>query len=247
MMKTLKTLMSLVVLMAAFSCAKSPYVSDGYITFALNADEVVAEVTTKSSPLTDYTSLPSAANFLLEITDGTKVVWNGLVSEWDPTTKWNVGEYTVKATYGDLEDEGFEKPYFEGTQTFTVKKGETTEVKINVALGSTIIKIDCTSTFKAYYPDYTFKLVRGAAEIATFTKTETRGAFIDGYKVTLTGEVTNEVGKTKSFSLPDYTSLKPNTAYTITLDVSSVGSSAVSVTFNNTVEDTPLYDVELND
>ena len=246
-MKTFKTLMSLMVLMAAFSCSKSPAGSEGYITFALDADEVVADVATRS-PLTDYTTIPSASDFTLEITDASKaVVWSGMLSAWDPTSQWNAGEYTVKATYGSLEDEGFGKPYFEGVQKFTVKKGETTDVAVNVALGSTIIKIDCTPAFKAYYTDYSFKLERGGAEIAAFAKDETRGAFIDGYRITLTGSVKNDAGKIQTFSLPDFTALNPNTAYTVMIDVSSVGSSALSVTFDHNVADAPLYDVELND
>ena len=155
------------------------------------------------------------------------------------------GNYTVKASYGSLEEEGFDKPYFTGTQTFAVKGGETVAVSIPVALGNTIIKISCSDYFNRYYSDYTFKLTRDGAEIATFKKGETKAAFIDGYKIKIEGVLTGEL-KTYTFE-QEYTGLNEATAYTINLDAPNVGGSTITITFNNDVETVELGDYELND
>lgn len=245
-MKTFKTLVSLTVILAAFSCAKGPSVSDGYVTFAVSADEAITDVT--KGHVSDYAQLPQSTDFSLEIEDASGAsFWNGKITDWDPATVIPAGVYTVTASYGNLEDEGFGKPYFTGTESFEVKGGETAEISVPVALGNTLIRIRCSENFKNYYKDYSFVLYRGNVDIAEFVKDETRAAFFDGYKVSLRGTMRTETGAEKTFAPDEYTNLAPATIYTLELDVANIGSSAVTVTFNNTVETVELGDVELND
>lgn len=244
-MKHLKTIFSVLALIAAVSCTKSQTEGDGRVAFEVSSNQTVVDIVTRSN-VSDYTTLPSAGDFTITILDGASAqVWTGKISEWDSTTPLLAGNYTVKATYGNLEEEGFDKPFFTGTQTFAVKGGESTSVSIPVALGNTIIKINCSEYFKKYYSDYTFKLTRDGADIATFVKDETKGAFIDGYKikveVTLTGEM-----KTYTFE-KEYTGLDEATAYTINFDAPTVGGSTITISFNDTVETVELGDYELND
>ena len=244
-MKTLKSFMGLLALLAAFSCTKNTVTSGGYVSFAVSADEILADVT--KSSVADYAAVPTAAAFSLEITDASGAeFWSGNLSEWDPATMIPVGEYTAKAVYGDLEDEGFDKPFFEGSQTFTVRGAETTPVSVPVALGNTVVKVSCTDNFKNYYPERTFKLVRGTAEIATFVKDETKAAFIDGWQVQVKGSLQTETGAEKTFSA-EYKNLNPATAYTLVIDVANTGSGAVTLSFNNDVQTVDVEEVELND
>ena len=185
--------------------------------------------------------MPAAGDFTITILDeSSSQFWSGKISEWDSSTPLPAGNYTVNASYGDIEDEGFDKPYFTGTQTFAVKGGETSSVSVPVALGNTIIKVSCSEYFKKYYSDYTFKLTRGTVEIATFVKDETKGAFIDGYKIKVEGTLTGEL-KTYSFE-KEYTGLDEATAYTINFDAPNVGGSTITISFNDTVETVELGD-----
>ena len=143
------------------------------------------------------------------------------------------------------EDEGFDKPYFTGSANFTVVGAQTTAVTIKVSLANTVILISCTDNFRNYYQDYTFNLVRAGQPIASFVKGETRGAFVDGYKVSIEGSVTSAT-KTQTFE-KEYSNLNEATAYTIMFDASNVGGATITVTFNNTVETIELGDFELND
>lgn len=244
-MKHLKTIFSVLALIAAVSCTKSQTEGDGRVAFEVSSNQTVVDIVTRSN-VSDYTTLPSAGDFTLTILDGASAqVWTGKISEWDSTTPLLAGNYTVKATYGNLEEEGFDKPFFTGSQTFAVKGGESTSVSIPVALGNTIIKISCSEYFKKYYSDYTFKLTRDGADIATFVKDETKGAFIDGYKIKVEGTLTGEM-KTYTFE-QEYTGLDEATAYTINFDAPTVGGSTITISFNDTVETVELGDYELND
>ena len=243
-MKHLKTIFGVLALIAAVSCTKSQTEGNGRVAFAVSSNDVVADMT--KSNVSDYTTLPAAGDFTITILDeSSSQFWSGKISEWDSSTPLPAGNYTVNASYGDIEDEGFDKPFFTGTQTFAVKGGETSSVSVPVALGNTIIKVSCSEYFKKYYSDYTFKLTRGAAEIATFLKDETKGAFIDGYKIKVEGTLTGEL-KTYSFE-KEYTGLDEATAYTLNFDAPNVGGSTITISFNDTVETVELGDYELND
>lgn len=243
-MKHLKTFFSVLALIAAFSCTKSQTEGNGRVAFEVSSNDIVADMT--KSNVSEYTALPSAGDFTITILDESSAqFWAGKISEWDSSTPLPAGNYTVNASYGDIEDEGFDKPYFTGTQTFAVKGGETSSVSVPVALGNTIIRISCSDYFKKYYSDYTFKLTRGTAEIATFVKDETKAAFVDGYKIKVEGTLTGEL-KTYSFE-KEYTGLDEATAYTINFDAPNVGGSTITISFNDTVETVELGDYELND
>ena len=57
--------------------------------------------------------LPSKENFTITIKDASNAtVWSGLISEWgtgENPSQLKAGNYTVEATYGSLEEEGFDK------------------------------------------------------------------------------------------------------------------------------------------
>lgn len=244
-MKHLKTIMSVLILLAAFSCTKSQSAGNGQVAFEVSGDQQIADVT--RSNVSDYTTLPSSGDFTITILDASSAsVWTGKISEWDSTTQLMAGNYTVTASYGDLEVEGFDKPYFSGSASFAVAGGETTSVSIPVTLGNTVVKVSCTENFSNYYKDYTFTLTRDNVDIATFVKGETKAAFVDGYKFTLNGTLTGELDNVKTFT-KDYTNLDAATAYTFIFDVSNVGGASITVTFNDTVETIELGDYELND
>lgn len=244
-MKKLRSLIGLVALMAVASCSKSVIGTEGHVSFAVSADQHLADIT--KSNVSDFAALPVPEDFVLTVTDADGAsVWSGKSKDWDPATKIKAGEYTVKAVYGSIEEEGFDKPCFEGSATFEVKGKETTQVEIPASLANTVVKVTCSENLKNYYKDYTFALERNNSVIVTFAKGETKAAFIDGYKVTVTGVLTAESGAQKTFS-KEYTNLAPATACNMVFDVAGTGGGAVTISFNNTVETVELGDVELND
>jgi hypothetical protein len=88
-------------------------------------------------------------------------------------------------------------------------------------------------------------LVRSQKTIATFTKDETKAAFVDGYKISIQGTLQG-AGSPKTFT-KDYSGLKAATAYKMLFDVTNVGGTSITITFNDNVETVELGDFELND
>lgn len=242
-MKHLKTIVSVLALAVAVSCAKTQSSASGQVNFAVSSNDLVADVT--KSNVSDYTTLPTSADFMITVV-GNSFTWTGKIAEWSSETALHAGDYSVTATYGDLEnEEGFDKPFFTGTQTFIVKGGEQVSVSIPVSLGNAIVKMSFTDAFNNYYPQYSFKLSRDGKEIAKFEKGETRAAFLDPWKFRLEGTLVGEM-KTSTFS-KDFSNLKEATAYTLNFDVTNIGGAAITIKFNDTVETIDLGDCELND
>ena len=228
------------------SCSKQSGESlGGRVSFSLATDGQVTEAT--RSNVADYTTLPQIGQFTIVITNGNdEEVYNGLLENYNSSTALKAGNYLVTAVYGSTTDEGFDKPCFKGEKNFSVNGGATTEVEIPVELANSILRVECSDDFKSYYTDYSFYVKTGGGATIAFPKGETRAAFVDAYTISVSGTLTNQAGKEQTFS-KEYKALSPKTCYTLKFDVSNVGGSTISVSFEDTVEDVDLIDVDLND
>ena len=237
---------ALALAMLSAACSKQQGSPDGRVLFSLDADGPVTVVT--KSNVSDYTTLPETGNFTIAITnsDG-EDIYKGLLKDYSPSMALKAGNYSVKADFGSVSDEGFGKPCFSGEKTFSVKGGETSEVSIPVALANSIIKVECTDRFKSYYTDYSFTVKTGGGTEIKFSKNETKAAFVDAYTISVSGILTNQGGKTQVFETKEYKSLSPKTCYTLKFDASNVAEGTITVSFDDTVEDAGLTEVDLND
>lgn len=242
-----KSLILLVVLATA-SCNKTeaPEKGKGSVAFAVQTQMEITDVT--RSNISDITALPDEEDFSLTITDSeNQVVRNVSVDETTGDYVLDAGDYTATAKYGDIATEGFDKPCFTGNTAFTIEGGDNKSVSIPVTLSNAIVKVACTEMFEKYYPDYSFKITTAAGTVIDFPKGENRGAFIDAYKFTIDGTLTNQGGSEKTFSKTYESGINPATCYTVTFDASNVGGADVTITFNDTTETVDLGDIELND
>lgn len=252
-MKHLKTIIVLFILLTVLGCTKveEKGTAFGYVSFSLSTEQNLADQT--KSAVSNYTTLPSADDFTIEITpvsSSSTYTWKGKISEWVTATMVPAGTYKVTAAYGSLEEEGFDKPFFTGETNFdiTAQTGDAVvpvEVSIEVSLGNALVLVSCTDNFRNYYNDYTFKLTRDGSDIVTFVKDEAKAAFIDPYKFKLEGDIVK--GSTHKTFEKEYSNLNEATAYTIMFDVANVGGSTITISFNNVVETVELGNLELNE
>ena len=232
-------------LLAAVSCSRQPDGGAGFIRFAVDSDDFVTEVT--KSNVSDYAMLPSAQDFTLTLSDASgNEIYNGLLKNYDSSTAVKVGSYTATASYGSSSVEGFDKPYFSGQSSFTVAQGTTSTVTIPASLANSMVKLAFTDTFTSYFTDYSFTIKTGAGTKIAYAKGETRAAFMDAYTFTLTGTLTSQGGKTQTLTYSKK-GLEAKKCYTIKFDASNVGNGTISISFDDTVEDVQLDEVDLND
>ena len=227
------------------ACSKQQDEPGATLSFSVKTDGQVAEMT--RSNVSDYTTLPDAGKFTIVVTgsDG-NTVYNGLLDAYSASAALKAGNYTVKAGYGSASDEGFDKPYFYGETAFSIAGGGNTEVSIPVALANSLVRMEYSENFKAYYTDYSFTVKTGGGTEIAFPKEEGRAAFVDAYTISISGTLTGPDEKARPFTKNYSSSLSPKTCYTVRFDVSNVGSGAVTISFDDTVEDVTFDDVDLN-
>ncbi len=79
----------------------------------------------------------------------------------------------------------------------------------------------------------------------TFPKGETRAAFVDAYMISVSGTLTSQSGKTQDFQgvqIPFFENLLHYQVRCV-----QCGGNSISISFDDTIEDVELTEVELND
>lgn len=217
------------------SCTKET--PQGMVIFTLSEDDSVVELTKGS--VSSYTSLPKADDFTITIKDDFSTFWTGKISEWDPETKLSSGDYVVEASYGKEGEEGYDKPYFFGSQKFTVNGNETNKVSIPVSLANCIVRAVFGSGFQNYFPQaYVYVTTSAGADFPYNYKTA-KAAFIEPSKITVSVSLTSQNGEERSV-VKEYAGLQPATCYTMYFTTSEIGGSSFTISFNDTVETVDL-------
>ncbi len=158
------------------------------------------------------------------------------VSDYKPSDNpLTIGTYDVTLSYGALEDEGFDKPYYYGSATTTVKQDETSEVSVEATLCNTMVKMKYTDAFKKYFTDYTATIHSDGGKYITFEKDETRAAYVRPGNISIDLSVTKPNGLSGTFEVEGISNAAARTLYNVTVDVNDggVGDAQVTISFDD--------------
>ncbi|MDE6298793.1 MAG: DUF4493 domain-containing protein, partial [Muribaculaceae bacterium] len=65
-----------------------------------------------------------------------------------------MGHYTIAATFGDIESEGFSSPCFKGESDVDVRLGEETSSTITATLANSMVSVRYTDKFRMMFPQF---------------------------------------------------------------------------------------------
>lgn len=187
----------------------------------------------------------------LESTDGS------YVKEWETLNKFNgeesfpKGTYTVTASYGSLEEQGFTNPYYIGTSPVTVVAGETVEHSVTATLANAMVSVRYTPEFRNYFSDFYVSLSNSGSNSGNliFGKDETRPCYVTPGENIVMFNLTNPEGLKATVAPATFTA-EPRHHYIVTAGVkeSSVkGGMALVVEFDETVLDGETTEIILSD
>ena len=128
-----------------------------------------------------------------------------------------VGAYTMEASYGSPDDQGYDKPYYHGSTTLTVKDSETTPVSITATLANAMVSVSFTDNFKKFFQEYTPSLIAGNANLA-YDREEP--CYVTPGAVTLQLDVTKFTGAKATLTPKTFTA-EPCHHYRLTVDVNA--------------------------
>lgn len=193
---------------------------------------------------------PDIQDFSVHLTrsDGSfDKTWSS-IAEFPVDQKFTAGAYTMEIYYGDINEEGFEKPYYYGSEDFEVIDEETSTPSIEAKLGNSMVSITYTDAFKNYFSSYSANLRTSSGNIINFTNDETRPAYVKPGKVTFQLSMTKTNGTELSLEPTGIDNAAACTHYKVTFDVNGgeVGDAVLSVTFDDATVTEPI-EIPLSD
>ena len=235
-----KILFAIALAVVATACNKdvestSATTDRGTLAVRLTASTEVGDTTNEQNKT--VVACPANEQFNLSIADtatGVKI-YEGALGEYDATTLIPSGDKSIRIWFGDINDEGYDKPYFEGA------------AMVEVGVANAAIAIETTELFDSYFQSATFTVVtENCTEGHAFDTTAEGLLFVAPAEVTVKCLAVGPTGTKYEFSQRT-PALQPQRRNIVRFDMKSAGNVVVNIEFNNQLVGSELIEVELND
>lgn len=183
---------------------------------------------------------PNVGDFTIALMDGSvvKTSWDKF-SEYPKYAVLPVGTYILKAYYGSSDKEGFDSPYYEGTQEITIEDDATVEANITCYLTNVKVAVEYTDAFKKYFSDYSTTIQSASGSPVVFSKDEVRAAYVKPGAITVYANVQKQNGQSAKLNILDIDEAKAREFYRLKLDIDA-GSAILKISFDNTTVEKPI-------
>ena len=234
--------------LALAGCSNDDFMSNGSGegTISLRADVNTAVLTSRSRAFADNGVVTvEDLKVRLKSEDGTyNRQWNS-VYEFGGESRVPVGNYTIEAFFGDANTQGFDCPYYYGSQLITVKQDQVTETGVTATLANTMFTVAYSDAVKSYLSDYSVEL-QGEGSPVTYAKDETRPAYMKAGSVEVWVNVKKQNGVTGKLLAATVTA-EARHHYLVNVDLSNqTGTSSLVVTFDESLV-TEECEIDLSD
>ena len=154
--------------------------------------------------------------------------------EFPTAYKFPIGKYTVTAACGDVEDEGIDKPAFEGKADIEVFTNDVTPVDLTASLANCIIQVDYTSGFKIYMKEFYSELNSSSGKTFRVPGMDEDGnLFVKPGSTSVTVHFVKPDGKSGTVTLPQFDA-QPQHLYRVTFDIDAqFGVAELKITYND--------------
>lgn len=197
-----------------------------------------AEVAVSSPTRAEQTlEVPDLSAFKVKLTKSDNTyskTWESL-DGFNAEESFRTGSYTIEAFCGDIDEEGFEAPYFHGAAQVNVLEDKNNEASVTASLANSMVSVIYTEAFKNYFSDWSARVHSAGHSYIDFARDETRPAYIYPDEVDLSVTVTNPQGKTASLQPAGFRA-QPRHHYRVTFDVANnTGTAHLIISFDDTL------------
>ena len=222
---------------------------DGKIVLDLSSDARVMMNTRADDTKVSVVPEPSQFGITFEKQDGSfSKTWVN-VDAFNREGSFPIGTYTLSATYGDMEQEGFELPCFSASQDVTVESGVESHVQLLATLSNTMVSVRYTDDFMSRFPAYSSALkAESSSDWVVFAQNEDRPAYMKPENIDMRITLTNAQGD-KVEVAPYSFKAQPRHHYIVTLgvnDQNGVDNIRLDVQITEEVE-SEFVDISLGD
>ena len=245
---TIASLLALTLSACSEKVAQGEQKSEGRVTINLETSSEVADTRAAIDCKT-----PTADDFALTIEGADQNFEYASVAEFNEDNYLHYGSYKATVVAGDVNDEGYDKVAFVGSQEFAVEARKDVEVEITATIANAIVKVETTERFDSYFEGgHSLKLVTAAGNEFDVTA-QSKLLFIAPESFTISGTATKQPAQSGAegvvVTLPEYKpeSIVAQTLYTVKFDVETAGSATLNITLNEALVESIDIEQELND
>ena len=250
-MKKFFAFASLVALTLSACAEKEPQSEqkgEGQVTISLTTSD---EVDTRAQI---GCATPAEAEFalMIESADQSYAKEYASISEFDADNYLRYGQYRATVVAGDVNDEGYDKASFVGTEEFAVAARKHTSVEITATIANAIVMVETTEAFDNYFVGgRTLTLTTAAGNEFDVTE-QSDYLFVAPERVVVTGTATKQPAQSGAegavVTLPEFElAVSAQTLYTVKLDVEQAGSATLNILLNDELVESIDIEQELND
>lgn len=159
-----------------------------------------------------------------------------------------IGKYTMTASYGDINDEGFEKPAVFGQAEFTVSEGKASQVALTAKPSKAMVSIAYDESLLNYMTSFSASLHSAGGQTISYSADETRYAYLKPGEITVDVTFTKPNGKGGTLEAAKFTA-EAQHRYTLTVKLGGGGAGEVSsleIDFDETLEQETV-DLDISD
>lgn len=228
------------------SCTKDEPQSslEGRIDVKVSTDQTLLGEASRSG---EEKTIPDINDFGLTIESLDGKVFNSWesFSEFRPVSV-AIGTYTVTASYGDVEAEGFDAISYQGSTNVEVRKEETAEASVTCIINKAKVSINYTDEFKSYFTSYSSYISSSKGNKVTFSANESQGAYFVPGSLGVYLEVTRQGVSQKVTLNPKNFTAEAKHEYRLTMDVDA-STASLKITFNDNPSSEQNVEINISD
>lgn len=195
-----------------------PDSSKGKLSLNLSTDDAVEVRSPLTRANTTVPDVPSVSSFGLTIeSDKGKTYRYPSFSRFPSGEDFDIGDYTITASYGKADEEGFKKPYFVAAATATVSEGDEADVDLVATLANCMVTVDYTEDFKRFFPEHSAQLRSTGGLEQTIPMGVLDPVYMRPDHIDIGVTIKNQNGDDVRLQPADFIA-KPRTHYLVTID-----------------------------
>ncbi len=219
----------------------------GTISPLVSYDPTVITARTNGARAAEISDIEASdLNLTLTAEDGT-VSYNGPIGDFPTDKGFNIGKYTLTATYGDPEDEGFEKPAVYGQAELSVLEGKQTAVELTATPSKAMVSFAFDKTLTDYMTTCAARVHSAGGATLDYASTETRPLYIKPGQATVSVSFTKPNGKEGTLQVNTIDAqAQHHYKVTLTLGGDGAGSESITVKYDDLLEEEEVI-VDISD
>lgn len=192
---------------------------------------------------------PEVSAFALSLSNEETEVksWNSY-ADFKEEEKIAIGNYTLKAYYGDEKKEGFNAAYYEGSTNVQVLENQNTTAEIICYVANVQLTVICSEAVQKYFTTFEMQARSSKGVAIDIAKDDQRPVYLKPGSLQLEAKVKKQNGVGQTLRLLDIDETQARQHYIIQVDVNGgdTGSGTLDITYN-TVQSEELVTIDISD